>query len=96
VLEHTRDARTFGVYAELSATLTASKTLNQVRNLFELLKHPLTAGKPTEKLLRFLEEVPGVNTKFGGDLWKAVEWAMGEQKSGRLIGLDLDAPLQVK
>jgi hypothetical protein len=40
--------------------------------------------------------VPGVQTKFGGDLWKAVEWAEAEHKAGRLNGLDLDAPLKIR
>ena len=43
-----------------------------------------------------LEQVPGVQTKFGGDLWKAVEWAKTEQREGRLKDLGLDAPLKIR
>jgi hypothetical protein len=68
----------------------------QIGTIFRLLRHPLTAGEPTTKLLALLERVPGVQTQFGGDLWKAVEWAEGEQKAGRLNGLDLNAPLQLR
>ena len=64
--------------------------------IFRLLRHPLTAGEPTTKLLALLERVPGVQTKFDGNLWKAVEWAEAEQKAGRLNGLDLDAPLKIR
>ena len=68
----------------------------QIRTIFRLLRHPLTAGEPTSKLLAQLEQVPGVQTKFWGDLWKAVEWADAEKKAGRLDGLDLDAPLKIR
>ncbi len=86
----------------------------QIRTIFRLLRHPLTAGEPTAnllalppttnllalppttKLLALLEQVPGVQTQFGRDLWKAVEWAEAEQKAGRLKDLDLDAPLKIR
>ena len=88
---------TFGIYAELSANLTSGEPPeHQIRTIFRLLPHPLTGGEPTAKLLALLERVPGVETKFGGDLWKAVEWAEAERKAGRLNGLDLNAPLQIR
>ncbi len=97
VLERTRDQETFAIYAELSAKLTHGEPADlQIRAIFGLLRHPLTAGDPTTKLLALLEQVPGVQTKFWGDLWKAVEWAEAEQKAGRLNGLDLDAPLKIR
>jgi len=68
----------------------------QIRTIFRLLRHPLTAGEPASKLLALLEQVPGVQAKFWADLWKAVEWAEAEQKADRLNGLDLDAPLKVR
>jgi hypothetical protein len=97
VLEQTRDPNTFAIYAALSARLTRDEPRErQVARIFELMRHPLSGGDATEKLLALLEQAPGVQTKFGGDLWKAVEWAEMEQKAGRLNGLDLDAPLQIK
>jgi hypothetical protein len=97
VLEKIRDAQTFAIYAELSAKLARVEPSNhQIRRIFQLLRHPLSAGGPTKKLLAFLELVPGVQTKFGGDPRKAVEWAEMEKKAGRLNGLDLDAPLQIR
>jgi hypothetical protein len=82
----------------------------QVARIFQILRHPLiaaesrehvlairrplTAGETTEHLLAVLEGVQGVQVKFGGNLWKAVEWAEAEQKAGRLKGLDLDAAMQ--
>jgi hypothetical protein len=97
VLERTRNRETFAIYAELSAKLAHGEPADlQIRTIFRLLRHPLTAGEPTTKLLARLEQVPGVQTQFGGDLWKAVEWAETEQKAGRLNGLDLDAPLQIR
>jgi hypothetical protein len=68
----------------------------QIKDIFRLLRHPLTAGEPTTKLLALLEQVPGVQAKFSSDLWKAVEWAETEHKAGRLAGLDLDAPLKIR
>ena len=85
------------MYAELSAKLAHGEPADQqIKTIFHLLGRPLTVGKPTSKLLALLEQVPGVETKFGGDLWKAVEWAEAEQKAGRLNGLDLDAPLKIR
>ena len=55
----------------------------------------MSAGDPAPNLFVPLEQVPGVQTKFGGDLWKAAEWAEAEQKAGRLKNLELDAPLQI-
>ena len=52
------------------------------------------AGETTEKLLALLEQIPGVDAKFDGDLWKAVNWVQAEQQRGRLRGLDLDAPFR--
>src|SRR5207245_10855714 len=90
VLARTRDQKTFGIYAELSITLTHGEPADlRISTIFRLLRHPLTAGEPTTKLLALLETVPGVQTKFGGDLWKAVEWAETESRAGRLNGLDL-------
>jgi hypothetical protein len=97
VLERTRDRETFAIYAELSAKLARDEPADvQIRTIFRLLRHPLTAGEPTPKLLALLEQAPGVQTQSGGDLWKAVEWAETEQKAGRLNGLALDAPLQIR
>jgi hypothetical protein len=59
------------------------------------IRQPLTAGASTEQLLAILEQVQGGQVRFGGDLWKAVDWAEAEQKAGRLKGLDLDASMQV-
>jgi len=67
----------------------------EVRRLDETLHYPLTAGEFTEHLLGLLEEVPGVQVRFGGDLWKAVEWAEAEQRAGRLNSLALDAPMRL-
>ena len=67
--------RTFAIYAELSAQLAHSGQGSANKDDFRLLPHPLTAGEPTTRLLVLLERVPGVQTQFGGDLWKAVEWA---------------------
>ena len=97
VLERDTSWETFAIYAELSAKLTRDEPADvQIRTIFRLLRHPLSAGEPTTKLLALLEQVAGVKTKFGGDLWKAVEWAEAEQKAGRLKGLDLNAPLQMR
>jgi hypothetical protein len=95
-LEKTRNKETFVAYAELSTKLALHEPRDhQVTWIFHLLRHPLTAGDPTKTLLTLLERVQGVQIRFGGDLWKAVEWAEKEKKAGRLNGLDLDAPLQV-
>jgi hypothetical protein len=97
VLKRTRGPSTFTIYADLSARLTRDEPRErQVTRIFELLRHPLSGGDTTEKLLALLEQAPGVQTKFDGDLWKAVEWAEMEQKAGRLNSLDLDAPLHMK
>jgi hypothetical protein len=97
VLERTRDRETFAIYAELSAKLTRDEPTDvRIRTIFRLLRHPLTAGEPASKLLALLEQVFGVQTQFGGDLWKAVEWAEAEQKASRLKDLDLDAPLKIR
>src|SRR5271165_25869 len=97
ILERTRNKETFAIYAELSAKLTRGRSRDErVTRIFHLLRHPLAAGEPsTADLLTLLEQVPGVQTKFGGDLWRAVEWAEAEQKAGRLSGLDLDGPLKI-
>jgi hypothetical protein len=97
VLQRTRDRDTFGIYAELSAKLAHGEPADvEIRTTFRLLRHPLTVGEPTTKLLALLEQVSGVEAGFGGDLWKAVEWAETEHKAGRLNSLDLDAPLQIR
>jgi hypothetical protein len=96
-LDGTRNQMTFAIRAEMSAKLAHDEPVDvQIGSIFRFLRHPLTAGEPTTKLLALLEQVPGVQAKFDGDLWKAVEWAEAEQKAGRLNGLDLDAPLQIR
>jgi hypothetical protein len=97
VLEKTRNRATFVTYAKLSTMLAHHKPRDQqVTRIFHLIRHPFTAEEAaTRNLLTLLERVPGVQVGFGGDLWKAVEWAEKEQKAGRLNGLDLDAPLRV-
>jgi hypothetical protein len=92
-----KDERTFAIYAELSVKLAQGGPADhRVRRIFHLLRRPLSADESTLNLLALLEQVPGVHTKFDGDLWKAVEWAEAEQKAGRLRSLDLDAPLQIR
>mgnify|MGYP003693864305 CR=1 FL=1 len=86
---------TFAIYAELSAKLAHGEPRDlQIRTIFRLLRHPLTAGEPTTK--PSLSGASPGSKQFGGDLWKAVEWAEAEQKAGRLNGLDLDAPLKIR
>jgi chaperone required for assembly of F1-ATPase len=97
VLERIRDGATLAIYSELSAKLAYGEPADlQITKVFRLLRHPLTAGEPASKLLALLEQVFGVQTQFGGDLWKAVEWAEAEQKASRLKDLDLDAPLKIR
>ena len=92
----TLDPQTFALYARLSVKLAKGKPADQqAGSIFHLLRHPLSAGDPSPNLFVPLEQVPGVQTKFGGDLWKAVEWAEAEQKAGRLKNLELDTPLQI-
>jgi hypothetical protein len=95
-VQRTQNQGTSGSCAWLSVFLSRNELRNeQVIRIFRLLRQPLTAGEPTTNILALLEQVPGVQTQFGGDLWKAVEWAEAEEKAGRLKGLDLDAPLRV-
>jgi hypothetical protein len=96
MLESTRNKETFVIYAELSAELMSNQSRDQqVTRIFHLLCHPLTAGDATKNLLALLERVQGIDVRFNGDLWKAIEWAETEHKAGRLSGLDLDAPMHV-
>jgi hypothetical protein len=85
----------FAIYAEISARLARDPEHpeRQVKRIFELLRHPLSGGRATNNLLSLLEHVPNVGTQFGGDPWKAVEWAEAQQKGGQLKGLDLDAQI---
>jgi hypothetical protein len=98
-------ASLFATYATLSARLMRYKPRDrEVAGIFRLLRHPLStlthatfanATNTTNELLAVLEQVSGVDAKFDGDLWKAVEWAQAEQKAGRLKDIDLDAPFEV-
>lgn len=107
VLEQTLDQRLFQVYAVLSVELAKSEPADQrVINIFALLRNPLIVGgetegsppevhiigEPAKKLLAFLEKIPGIDAKFDGDLWQAVEWVERRQQEGNLKGLDLDTP----
>jgi hypothetical protein len=94
VLHDTKEVEVFSIYAELSARLAHDKPDDeQVEVIFHLLGDPLSAPAADEKLLAILEQVPVVNIKFNGDLWKAVDWVQTEQKAGRLRDINLDAPL---
>jgi len=84
----------FAVLAPLYAELVQDRD-EQVVRIFNLLRDPRSSGETTQKLLALLEHVPNVQTRFEGDLWRAVEWAEVEQKAGRLKTLDLDAPLKM-
>jgi hypothetical protein len=109
VLQRTRDRWCFASFVDLFVKLTRNEPRDQqVVRIFQLLRNPLSAPErqltkntdpnPTDKvtttLLTALERAPGVQAEFGGDIWKAVEWAEAEQKAGRLKELDLNAPLQ--
>jgi hypothetical protein len=55
---------------------------------------PTKVRLPSRLATLNLEEIPDVHAKFGGDLWKAVEWAQIEQRRDRFKDLDLNARLQ--
>jgi hypothetical protein len=97
VLNQWRGDPIYANFAILSAELTKNDPPDQqMTKIFHFLPHPLTAGEPTTDLLNLLGQVPGVEKKFGGDLWEAVEWAQKQQRQGRLSNLDLDAPLRIQ
>ncbi|TMJ57844.1 MAG: hypothetical protein E6G90_02010 [Alphaproteobacteria bacterium] len=96
LLVRTANNEIFVIYAKLSSELTRYATPSQqITRIFGILRHPLATGETTKNLLSLLEHMQGVQARFDGDLWKAVEWAEAEQKAGRLRGLDLNAPLPI-